>query len=141
MDDLHAAIMNIPYPDQTGMEAREILAYKAGHRDARHAAAELAAALSQPAAAQGDSSYSAGGECDSVPAPTRQKLTPAQVDLFQAMERGVVVHFISGIDARYFRTDRKRVSSVTINALIDKGWAERTKVDWRGCIVKLKATP
>ncbi len=53
----------------------------------------------------------------------------------------MVVHFISGIGAHYFRTDHKRVSSATVNALIGKGLAERVNKDWRGCIVKLKATP
>lgn len=54
MDDLHEKIMNIPC-DESRMDMNsktEILAYKMGHRDARHAAAELvAAALSQPASA------------------------------------------------------------------------------------------
>lgn len=52
--DLHAAIMNLPgIPERH--DAAFILGYRAGHRDARHGAAELAqAALRTPAATQGD---------------------------------------------------------------------------------------
>jgi hypothetical protein len=46
-DELHAAIMNlpcrIPFPHNGG-ELDEKRAYRVGHRDARHAAAELVAA-------------------------------------------------------------------------------------------------
>ena len=45
--DLHGQIMNIAVaPEATRMlcTASQVLAYKSGHRDARHAAAELAAA-------------------------------------------------------------------------------------------------
>jgi len=53
---LHGEIMNIrcAVPDSDGKPCDFALAYKLGHRDARHAAAELfttSAALSQPAAA------------------------------------------------------------------------------------------
>jgi hypothetical protein len=50
MDALHAAIMNLPCnpPERSSGELR--VAYKLGHRDARHAAAELAAALASTAA-------------------------------------------------------------------------------------------
>lgn len=50
-DGLHAAIMNIPcHPYRDGEEF--VIGYKFGHRDARHAAAELVAALAaQPAPA------------------------------------------------------------------------------------------
>lgn len=42
MSDLHAAIMNLPckHGDWSGENGN--MAYKIGHRDARHAAAELA---------------------------------------------------------------------------------------------------
>jgi hypothetical protein len=49
--DLHAAIMNLPYA--LGIESMEVqrrLDYKAGHRDARHAAAELVSRLASPPA-------------------------------------------------------------------------------------------
>jgi hypothetical protein len=39
--DLHGKIMNLPAGDP-GLETRPERAYKLGHRDARHAAAELA---------------------------------------------------------------------------------------------------
>ncbi len=40
--DLHGKIMNIPAAVPSGYNRAESLAYKFGHRDARHAAAELA---------------------------------------------------------------------------------------------------
>lgn len=56
MDDLHGKVMNILcLPAGIDMlNPGEVMAYKLGHRDARHEAAELvttATALSQPAAA------------------------------------------------------------------------------------------
>ena len=63
-DKLSGEIMNIRCVVPDAMSANLVLAYKLGHRDARHAAAELvtthAAALSQPAAAKGQS---IGGRC------------------------------------------------------------------------------
>jgi hypothetical protein len=44
MSDLHAAIMNIHLGNGVSSGAGELVAYKTGHRDARHAAAELALA-------------------------------------------------------------------------------------------------
>lgn len=46
MSDLHGQIMNLPAkaPDSFGIGAQFEQCYKVGHRDARHAAAELAAA-------------------------------------------------------------------------------------------------
>jgi hypothetical protein len=46
MKDLHAAIMNLPdrASNHPGFTHGELIAYKYGHRDARHAAAELALA-------------------------------------------------------------------------------------------------
>ena len=40
--DLHGQIMNLPTPDYAGLLATPDYAAKIGHRDARHAAAELA---------------------------------------------------------------------------------------------------
>lgn len=40
--DLHAEIINLQCPFQEQMTDRERMAHKTGHRDARHAAAELA---------------------------------------------------------------------------------------------------
>lgn len=48
-DDLHATIMRIDHKSPQEYGINERLAYKAGHRDARHAAAELASAAPQPA--------------------------------------------------------------------------------------------
>jgi len=42
--DLHGEIMNIHGEPLTGMDRQQRLLYKLGHRDARHAAAELAIA-------------------------------------------------------------------------------------------------
>lgn len=56
MSDLHAAIMNIRFsaPSDVAWTTAEIQAAKIGHRDARHAAAELvSAALSAPAVPPG----------------------------------------------------------------------------------------
>lgn len=50
--DLHAAIMNIPADHAKACGTNNAPAYKIGHRDARHAAAELAI-QAQPVAAQG----------------------------------------------------------------------------------------
>ena len=46
MSELHDDIMRIPVPKHIGYDllANKVEAYKIGHRDARHAAAELAAA-------------------------------------------------------------------------------------------------
>lgn len=49
LDELHAAIMNIPA--KRLLVGREGLAYAEGHRDARHAAAELALTANQAAEA------------------------------------------------------------------------------------------
>ncbi|MDQ0035882.1 hypothetical protein J2W30_003655 [Variovorax boronicumulans] len=51
MRDLHNAIMNIPAVPPEDANVNQIMPYKVGHRDARHAAAELA--LSHPAAQAG----------------------------------------------------------------------------------------
>lgn len=51
--DLHAAIMNIPADHAKACGTNNAPAYKIGHRDARHAAAELAI-QAQPVAAQGE---------------------------------------------------------------------------------------
>lgn len=40
--DLHGQIMNLPHPPMARVEKNPSIAYKVGHRDARHAAAELA---------------------------------------------------------------------------------------------------
>lgn len=40
--DLHGQIMNLPHPPMARVEQNPSIAYKMGHRDARHAAAELA---------------------------------------------------------------------------------------------------
>lgn len=42
VDALHAAIMNLPCAPYPGYDDKEMRAYKYGHKDARHAAAELA---------------------------------------------------------------------------------------------------
>ena len=62
----------------------------------------------------------------------QQKLTPSQEALYKAMQEGVRVYFMTGIDAHYFRSDRKPLNWKTAAALVDKGWAERVKEDWRG---------
>jgi hypothetical protein len=48
-DELHAAIMNLPWKaPRDCMTATEAMGYAAGHRDARHAAAELMIAALRP---------------------------------------------------------------------------------------------
>lgn len=42
MINLHGQIMNLPHPPMARVEQNPSIAYKMGHRDARHAAAELA---------------------------------------------------------------------------------------------------
>lgn len=54
--DLHAAIMNLPHGKLGGYSTAQATAYKMGHRDARHAAAELAAA--QPEAKEAPAALS-----------------------------------------------------------------------------------
>jgi hypothetical protein len=46
--ELHAAIMNLPCKPPALTGANEVWAYQYGHRDARHAAAELSLSASQP---------------------------------------------------------------------------------------------
>jgi hypothetical protein len=48
MSDLHGRIFNLPCTAPNAYGINERLAYKLGHRDARHAAAELANAKQQP---------------------------------------------------------------------------------------------
>lgn len=45
IDGLHDQIMNLPCLDQPGVKRNSQIAYKTGHRDARHAAAELVAGI------------------------------------------------------------------------------------------------
>ena len=45
IDGLHDQIMNLQALDQPGVERNSQIAYKTGHRDARHAAAELVAMI------------------------------------------------------------------------------------------------
>ena len=45
IDGLRDQIMNLPCLDQPGVERNSQIAYKTGHRDARHAAAELVAMI------------------------------------------------------------------------------------------------
>ena len=45
LDGLHDKIMNLQALDQPGVERNSQIAYKTGHRDARHAAAELVAGI------------------------------------------------------------------------------------------------
>jgi hypothetical protein len=52
MSDLHNAIMNIPAVPPEGANINQVMSYKIGHRDARHAAAELALATHAGAAAE-----------------------------------------------------------------------------------------
>ena len=47
IDGLHDQIMNLQALDQPGVERNSQIAYKTGHRDARHAAAELAAGIKE----------------------------------------------------------------------------------------------
>ncbi len=53
MSDLHATIMNLPCEPDTSTDS-ERLAFKRGHKQARHAAAELAAAHEGEAGLAGD---------------------------------------------------------------------------------------
>ena len=47
IDGQHDQIMNLQALDQPGVERNSQIAYKTGHRDARHAAAELVAGVKE----------------------------------------------------------------------------------------------
>ena len=52
-----------------------------------------------------------------------KKLSPTQQELLDAMRRGVVVHYMGGIDAYYFRSDTMKRCTSTALALHVKGMA------------------
>jgi hypothetical protein len=49
-----------------------------------------------------------------------KKLTPAMADLLEAMKRGVNVHYISAVDALYFRGDTMKPCTKQALGLIDR---------------------
>lgn len=67
--DLHAAIMNLPCKPEAGWTNIEKLTYKIGHRDARHAAAELVASASGSISSEIESSREAKLPTASAPLP------------------------------------------------------------------------
>ena len=58
--------------------------------------------------------------------------TPAQKELLEAMRNGVIVHFVSGMDAHYFRADSLKQCTKQAQGLEDRGLVTRYDQDWRG---------
>ena len=58
--------------------------------------------------------------------------TPAQRELLEAMRRDVVVHFVSGLDAHYFRNDSMKPCTKQAQGLEDRGLVTRYDQDWTG---------
>ncbi len=50
-----------------------------------------------------------------------KKLTPAMVDLLEAMKEGVGIHYIGGVHAYYFRADTFKRCTGQVLGLIDRG--------------------
>ena len=66
-------------------------------------------------------------------------LSKAQHELLDAMRKGIRVHFLTGLHARYFRTDTMGGCTKTAEALERKKLVERFNEDWRG--YTLRALP
>ena len=66
------------------------------------------------------------------------KLSPSQSILLAAMRSGVAVHFLSGLDPYYFRSDTMARCTKGVEVLIQLGLAERYDEDWRGAKVRAK---
>lgn len=63
-----------------------------------------------------------------------KKLSPAMLDLLQAMQSGVVVHYMPfsrGYDDYYFRSDTRKSCTKQVVALVDRGLAETLNKDYR----------
>ncbi|ATQ77861.1 hypothetical protein CR152_27680 [Massilia violaceinigra] len=132
--DLHAAIMNLPCKprnaDLIGKGDAENRAYQIGHRDARHAAAQLVAAHEHDAPAQ-----------DSIDTPRFRELVDSYVRFFSTDEpgqkgeyywRAIVQHIDAHIAQRAASGDAEPVGHVKdFNKGTDKAyrqviWADRT---------------
>lgn len=78
MKDLHDAILNLPStPDKTA-GANFVLAYKIGHRDARHAAAELVVAA--PEQEPANTCQNCGMQCEWCETPQAQPAATGRTD-------------------------------------------------------------
>lgn len=67
------------------------------------------------------------------------KLSKAQQELFDAMGRGVKVHFMGGISSYYFRSDTMRSCSPTAYALLKTGLVEKFDEEWKGHQLRIVA--
>lgn len=62
-----------------------------------------------------------------------KKLSPAMQDLYEAMQKGVVCHYMKyagsfNPSAYYFRADKMSRCTAQVQALLDRGLAERFNV-------------
>jgi len=64
--------------------------------------------------------------------------TASQAELLEAMRRGVVVHFLSGIHAHYFRADTMKSCTREAGGLLARGLIEEYDKDWRGSKLRPK---
>ena len=64
------------------------------------------------------------------------KFSKAQKELLDAIRAGVKVHFLTGLNARYFRYDGKPIHFKTADFLLTHGLVEKYNEDWRGWILK-----
>lgn len=53
------------------------------------------------------------------------KLSKTQQELYDAMKRGVVCHFMSGLNCYYFRCDSMKRCTTTARALLKTGLIEK----------------
>ena len=63
-------------------------------------------------------------------------LSATQRDLLDAINRGVRVHYIFGMNAHAFRADTMKTCTATVAVLSRRGLIERHKEDWRGCMYR-----
>lgn len=70
---------------------------------------------------------------------TQAKLSAAQAELLESMRKGVAVHYLSGLDSYYFRSDTMRRCSSQVRALLKRGLVEEFDSTWRGAKVRIKS--
>lgn len=56
-----------------------------------------------------------------------KKLTPAMAELLEAMERGIRVKYMGGVNAYYFRSDTGKPCTKQALGLLDRGMAIQSR--------------
>lgn len=123
--DLHAKIMNIPCP--AGIEEmpdQRRLDYKAGHRDARHAAAELAVQAASPAAAVPELTEDQASALDAAFARMREQRDALKRRLFEALDSDPILK--EGLD----EVDHAlHINRMTYSRVLDVACAQKARAD------------